>query len=75
MAPSHGSDFTYDVAGDIYLCPGGKTLTTTGTRVNDDATLLYRASNLDCEGCALKSKCCPNSTGPQSATLDPRRRA
>jgi len=54
-------DFTYDVAGDIYLCPGGKTLTTTGTRVNDDATLLYRASNLDCEGCALKSKCCPNS--------------
>jgi transposase len=54
-------DFIYDVAGDIYLCPGGKTLTTTGTRVNDDATLLYRASNLDCEGCALKSKCCPNS--------------
>ncbi len=54
-------DFTYDVAGDIYLSPGGKTLTTTGTRVNDDATLLYRASNLDCEGCALKSKCCPNS--------------
>src|SRR6476646_7349485 len=54
-------DFTYNVAGDIYLCPGGKTLTTTGTRVNDDATLLYRASNLDCEGCALKSKCCPNS--------------
>jgi transposase len=54
-------DFTYDVAGDIYLCPGGKTLTTTGTRVNDDATLLYRASNHDCEGCALKSKCCPNS--------------
>ena len=41
-------DFTYDVAGDIYLCPGGKTLTTTGTRVNDDATLIYRASNLDC---------------------------
>jgi hypothetical protein len=54
-------DFTYDVAGDIYLCPGGKTLTTTGTRVNDDAMLLYRASNHDCEGCALKTKCCPNS--------------
>ena len=37
-------DFKYDPAGDVYLCPGGKTLTTTGTRVNDDATLLYRAS-------------------------------
>ena len=24
-------DFTYDPAGDIYFCPGGKTLTTTGT--------------------------------------------
>jgi len=54
-------DFTYDVAGDEYVCPGGKTLTTTGTRVNDDATLLYRASKLDCAGCALKSRCCPNS--------------
>jgi hypothetical protein len=32
-------DFTYDHAGDIYRCPGGKTLTTTGTPVNDDATI------------------------------------
>ena len=24
-------DFTYDHGRDIYLCPGGKTLTTTGT--------------------------------------------
>jgi transposase len=55
-------DFTYDAVGDAYLCPGGKTLTTTGTRVNDDATLLYRASKHDCAGCALKSRCCPNST-------------
>src|SRR5918997_1084067 len=47
-------DFTYDVAGDAYVCPGGKTLTTTGTRVNDDATLLYRASKHDCARCALK---------------------
>ena len=37
-------DFTYDHAGDVYLCPGGKTLTTTGTLVNDGATMLYRAS-------------------------------
>ena len=32
-------DFKYDSAGDVYVCPGGKTLTTTGTRVNDGATL------------------------------------
>jgi transposase len=54
-------DFNYDPAGDIYLCPGGKALTTTGTRVNDDATLLYRASKADCGACALKPRCCPNT--------------
>jgi transposase len=54
-------DFTYDHERDIYFCPGGKTLTTTGTLVNDDATMLYRASQHDCLGCALKSKCSPNS--------------
>jgi transposase len=53
--------FSYDHEHDVYLCPGGKTLTTTGTLVNDDATLLYRATKLDCVGCALKSRCCPNS--------------
>jgi transposase len=30
-------------------------------RVNDDATVLYRASKHDCAGCALKSRCCPNT--------------
>jgi len=54
-------DFTYDHERDVYFCPGGKTLTTTGTRVNDDATILYRATKHDCAGCALKSRCCPNS--------------
>jgi len=54
-------DFTYDHERDIYFCPGGKTLTTTGTLVNDDATMLYRASQHDCLGCALKSRCSPNS--------------
>ena len=53
--------FTYDHERDVYFCPGGKKLTTTGTVVNDDATVLYRASNHDCTECALKSKCCPNS--------------
>jgi transposase len=52
-------DFSYDRERDVYLCPGGKTLTTTGTRVNDGATLLYRASKNDCDGCSLKPHCCP----------------
>ena len=68
-------DFKYDPAGDVYLCPGGKTLTTTGTRVNDGATLLYRASKIDCDGCALKPRCCPKEAGPQGAAVNPRGRA
>ena len=52
-------DFTYHPDGDVYHCPGGTMLTTTGTLVNDGATMLYRASKHDCEGCALKPHCCP----------------
>ena len=52
-------DFKYDSTGDVYFCPAGKTLTTTGTRVNDGATLLYRAGKTDCDACALKPRCCP----------------
>jgi len=36
-------------------------MTTTGTLVNDEATLLYRASKHDCDACDLKPRCCPNS--------------
>src|SRR5579872_3931125 len=52
-------DFTYDHVGDVYRCPGGKILTTTGALVNDGATMLYLASKRDCDRCALKSRCCP----------------
>jgi hypothetical protein len=52
-------DFTYDHAGDVYRCPGGKVLTMTGALVNDGATMLYLASKRDCDRCALKSRCCP----------------
>jgi transposase len=51
-------DFTYDHAGDIYVCPGGKLLTTTGSLI-DGATLRYRASKYDCQACRLKPRCCP----------------
>ncbi len=52
-------DFTYDHAGDVYSCPGGKMLTTTGSLINDGATLRYRASKYDCEAGRLKPRCCP----------------
>ena len=52
-------DFTYDHVGDVYSCPAGKLLTTTGSRINDGAILRYRASKYDCQTCRLKSRCCP----------------
>jgi transposase len=54
------SDFAYDQERDIYICPGGNTLNTTG-RVHDGRTRLYRARKLDCDRCALKQQCCPNT--------------
>jgi transposase len=55
------SDFTYSHEEDVYACPGGKTLTCTGTLVNDGATLMYRASKYDCDACVLKQRCYPNT--------------
>jgi transposase len=52
------SDFRYDAERDAYDCPAGKELRTSGT-VHEGTTLLYRASKLDCDRCALKSRCCP----------------
>lgn len=53
-------DFVFDPERNTYTCPQGKLLRTTG-RVHDGRTLLYRASKRDCEVCALKPKCAPNS--------------
>ena len=53
-------DFTFDEAGDVYACPKGKTLKTTG-KLHDGKTLLYRASKHDCDSCPLKRRCCPNT--------------
>ena len=52
-------DFAYDQQGDVYTCPAGKVLASTGTLVNDGTTLLYRASKYDCDACELKPRCCP----------------
>ena len=54
-------EFVYDKERDIYTCPAGKTLKTSGRLVNGGATLLYMASTYDCGPCPLKSRCCPIS--------------
>ena len=54
-------NFRYDHGNDTYTCPAGKVLTTTGTLVNDGATLLYRGSTLDCGACQFKARCCPKT--------------
>jgi transposase len=52
------SDFRWDKRRGAYICPSNKVLHTSGT-VHDGRTLLYRASKLDCDVCALKMRCCP----------------
>jgi transposase len=52
-------DFGYDEVHDIYTCPAGKTLTTTG-HISTDHALRYLASVPECRSCPLKVKCCPN---------------
>src|SRR5213078_3010312 len=52
-------DFTFDKARDIYTCPAGEVLTTTGT-VSTDHAVRYIAPVPVCRACPLKPKCCPN---------------
>jgi hypothetical protein len=54
------ADFIYDKERDLYICPGAKLLKTTG-RLHSDNTYRYIASKYDCDACALKPKCCPNT--------------
>ncbi len=54
------SDFIYDPDQDVYICPTGHLLTTTG-RVNYDDTHRYFTSITNCRHCPLKQQCCPKS--------------
>ena len=54
-------DFAFDKERNVYTCPAGKTLTTTGRLVNDGETLLYMASMRHCRSCLLKAQCCPKA--------------
>jgi transposase len=53
------ADFAFDKKRNIYICPAGKTLTTTGN-FSTDRGLRYIASVPNCRSCALKPRCCPN---------------
>jgi len=50
------AEFTYDKERDLYVCPGGKELKTSGT-VHDGTTLKYIAKRSDCGACPLKPQC------------------
>jgi len=57
-------DFTYDHAADLYRCPCGKELRQNRRAFRADPpddTYRYRASKADCDACALKPRCCPNT--------------
>ena len=63
------SDFAYNCHTDTYSCPAGKSLRQRQkvyrkpiSLVDEDGMLRYRASKLDCEACALKQRCCPNTS-------------
>jgi hypothetical protein len=51
-------DFRFDPERNIYLCPAGKVLPTTGY-IGPDHAIRYQASLSDCRSCVLKPKCCP----------------
>jgi hypothetical protein len=51
-----------------YTCPQGKllvqfrrTYATPRSGITKDGTRLYRSSKSDCQGCAFKAQCCPNT--------------
>jgi hypothetical protein len=61
-------EFAYDHKRDRYICPAGKELRqrqkiyrVPRPFVDENGMMRYRASKLDCEGCSLKPRCCPNA--------------
>jgi transposase len=54
------ADFTYDKTRDLYICPGGKKLKTSGS-VFDNGTIKYIAKKSDCSGCPLEARCTTSS--------------
>jgi transposase len=53
------SDFRRDKRNDVYICPAGQVLRTTGT-ISSDHAMRYIAPIPVCRACPLKPQCCPN---------------
>ena len=53
------SEFRFDRKRNVYICPAGEMLTTSG-RVHSDHAIRYFASVPRCRECPLKQRCCPN---------------
>jgi hypothetical protein len=50
------ADFVFDQERNVYICPGGKELTSTGN-IDQGHIVYYRANKHDCSTCSLKPKC------------------
>ena len=50
------ADFVFDHERNVYICPGGAELTSTGN-IDQGHIVYYRASKNDCSICSLKPKC------------------
>jgi IS5 family transposase len=50
------ADFVFDRQRNVYICPGGAELTSTGN-IDQGHIVYYRANRHDCSACSLKPKC------------------
>jgi transposase len=61
-AEYQSSQFIYDAQSNSYRCPQGKILLYEGKEERRlQLSYRYRAQRLDCQGCAMKSQCCPGN--------------
>ena len=61
-AQYHSAQFIYDAQSDSYCCPQGKILAYEGKEQrHTQVSYRYRAQRLDCQGCPVRSQCCPNN--------------
>ena len=63
------SDFTYDPAFDVYVCPQGTTLTRLQDKP-DKKSIQYVAPRTACEACSLRSRCTESTTRGRSLLRD-----
>jgi transposase len=63
------ADFIFDQQRNVYICPGGAELTSTGN-VDQGHIVYYRASKNDCSTCSLKPKCTTATARKVTRDLD-----